>query len=225
MPKRKPDTVVSHRIELQETERDLLRVYVAGNTAGRVLNGVGAMIAPLAPVFGAAATAWLALYSATEIKDFLDEGVISSVRSEFADDQVRQYQEFSAYLQGRVWDDFRGTDFLTTWEEIHELQSKFHTEHPAAYTANQAASRPLRDRMMSFAINFNGSGSGSGSSSGETNIQLAITQGWGPAEAWSNYYPIEEAINDAIYTRGPIANSADFVMQIFGKGWLWDTEN
>lgn len=220
MPKRKPDTCVSHRIELQETERDLLRAYVIGNTAGNVLNGVGAMIAPLAPVFGAAATVWLALYSAEEIKDFLDEGVIPSVRSELADDQVRQYQEFTAYLQGKTWDDFRRTDFLTTWEEIHALQLKFHTEHPAAWTSNQAASRPLRDRMMSFGINFNGSGS-----TGEANIEQSIQQGWSPAEAWSNFYPIEEAINDAIYTRGPIANTADFLMQLVGKGWLWDTDN
>lgn len=220
MPKRKPDTVISHRIELQETERDLLRAYVVGNTAGSVLNGVGAMIAPLAPVFGAAATVWLTLYTADEIKEFLDEGVIPSVRSELADDQVRQYQEFTAYLQGKSWDDFRGQAIGPTATEINALSLKFHEEHPALYTSNQAASRPLRDRMSAFLINFNGT-----SETGEINIQQAITQSWSPAEAWSNFYPIEEAINDAIHTRGGIANTADFVMQLFGKGWLWDTDN
>ena len=37
MPKAKPTQVIVHRIELQEKERDMLEVYVAGKTAKNIL--------------------------------------------------------------------------------------------------------------------------------------------------------------------------------------------
>lgn len=218
MPKRKPDTVVSHRIELQETERDLLRAYVVGNTAGNVLNGVGAMIAPLAPVFGAAATAWLALYTADEIKEFLDEEVIPSVRSEYADSLIVLYREFTAYLGGKNWSDFSTQEAaVVTWGQIQAIQEEFSTREETI-TLIGTTSKPinpteLNKRITLFMATFNPL----------RGVDRAIENGWSPAEAWSNFYPIEEAINDYIDQKGTISNTADFILQIFGKGWLWDT--
>lgn len=66
MPKAKPTQVIVHRIELQESEREMLELAVAGNVAtnvvsaaGTVFTGIGSMLAPFAPAFGALAAMWI----------------------------------------------------------------------------------------------------------------------------------------------------------------------
>ena len=66
MPKAKPTQVIVHRIELQQSERDMLELAVAGNVAtnavsaaGSVLSGIGNMLVPFAPAFGALAALWI----------------------------------------------------------------------------------------------------------------------------------------------------------------------
>ena len=66
MPKAKPTQVIVHRIELQESEREMLELAVAGNVAtnavsaaGAVFTGIGSMLAPFAPAFGALAALWI----------------------------------------------------------------------------------------------------------------------------------------------------------------------
>ena len=66
MPKAKPTQVIVHRIELQESERDMLELAVVGNfatnavsAAGAIFSGVGNMLAPFAPAFGALAALWI----------------------------------------------------------------------------------------------------------------------------------------------------------------------
>lgn len=67
MPKSKPDQVVVHRIELQKSERDALEAALAGrfltnavSSVGSVLTGIGSMLAPFTPAFGAIAAALIA---------------------------------------------------------------------------------------------------------------------------------------------------------------------
>ena len=66
MPKAKPSQVIVHRIELQESEREMLELAVAGNVAtnavsaaGAVFSGIGSMLSPFAPAFGALAAMWI----------------------------------------------------------------------------------------------------------------------------------------------------------------------
>ena len=66
MPKAKPTQVIVHRIELQESEREMLELAVAGNVvtnavsaAGTVFTGIGNMLAPFAPAFGALTALWI----------------------------------------------------------------------------------------------------------------------------------------------------------------------
>lgn len=40
MPKRNPDQTISIRIELQDSERELLRQYAAGETFGKIATGI-----------------------------------------------------------------------------------------------------------------------------------------------------------------------------------------
>jgi hypothetical protein len=56
MPKRKPDQVIVHRIELQEHERDSLDLLVGSLAARNLAQGAGAILDPLlkCSVWGAA---------------------------------------------------------------------------------------------------------------------------------------------------------------------------
>ena len=67
MPKAKPDQVIVHRIELQETERATLEAALAGNfvtnvvgAAGCVLSGFGQALAPFSGVLTAIGAAYIA---------------------------------------------------------------------------------------------------------------------------------------------------------------------
>lgn len=80
MPKAKPDQVIVHRIELQETERATLEAALAGRfvtnaaqAGASLLNGVGSALAPFAGVLSALAALWIADRSIDEIVDAIQE--------------------------------------------------------------------------------------------------------------------------------------------------------
>ena len=64
-PKAKADQVITHRIELQQTERDALEMYVASNAAKNIMDGAGNLfsnlVTPLTTctVWGAATAAMI----------------------------------------------------------------------------------------------------------------------------------------------------------------------
>ena len=64
MPKAKPDVVYIHRIELQETERDLLEAYVVGKTLKNLVEPVAAIGA-----------VWVTYKVAKATHDIVDEEV------------------------------------------------------------------------------------------------------------------------------------------------------
>lgn len=92
MPKAKPTQVIVHRIELQESERDMLELAVYGNfatnavgAAGAVLTGIGNMLTPFAPALGALAAVWIGDRSLDAIKEDAErrkQGIIESYEEE-----------------------------------------------------------------------------------------------------------------------------------------------
>lgn len=67
MPKAKPDQVIVHRVELQETERATLEAALAGrfvtnavSAAGSVFAGIGSVLAPFTGVLTAIGAAYIA---------------------------------------------------------------------------------------------------------------------------------------------------------------------
>ena len=67
MPKAKPDQVIVHRIELQQSERDAMEAALAGrfvtngiSAIGNVLGGLGAALVPFSGVLTALAGLWIA---------------------------------------------------------------------------------------------------------------------------------------------------------------------
>ena len=92
MPKAKPTQVIVHRIELQESERDMLELAVYGNfatnavsAAGAVLTGIGNMLTPFAPALGALAAVWIGDRTLDAIREDAErrkQGIIESYEEE-----------------------------------------------------------------------------------------------------------------------------------------------
>lgn len=102
MPKAKPDQVIVHRIELQETERATLEAALAGrfvtnavSATGATLAGLGSILAPFAGAISAMAALWLADRTFEGIKETIDD-VKSMYESSKQANSV--YQEMVAWL-------------------------------------------------------------------------------------------------------------------------------
>jgi len=67
MPKRKPDKVIVHRIELQEHERDALDMMSASYTARNITASVGNLVTPILGASAAGIGAALGLIAYFEI--------------------------------------------------------------------------------------------------------------------------------------------------------------
>ena len=79
MPKAKPDKVIVHRIELQETERATLEAALAGRfvtnaaqAGASLLSGIGAALSPFSGVLSTLAALWIADKSIEEIGQAID---------------------------------------------------------------------------------------------------------------------------------------------------------
>ena len=210
MPKAKPDRVVSHRIELQETEREVLKTYLTVNAATNGVRAVGALLTPFTGLLGAAAAAYLALYTAEEIADAMKSAAdraVTDTQAYYARYVVDKYQEFSALMQTKTWDDFSPEKFQTKGKDMVKEVQDFGRE--MAQTSDSAVH--LGRQISTFITNFLGQ---------TQQIDSAQEQGWTPSEAWANYYPIEEAINDAVSQRGGITNTIDGILRFTTvQGW------
>lgn len=113
MPKRKPCQVITHRIELQETERAALEAALAGRfvtnavgAVGSVFTGVGAALAPFAGAFSALTALWIADRTLPEIIENVKEksGIIKGAGEDLftwvnPSKQAHAYQYIVAYLK------------------------------------------------------------------------------------------------------------------------------
>jgi len=73
MPKSKPTSVIVHRVELQQKERELLEQYV-------VTNSIAKGFPMLLIGGGIAGLAYIAYYVANELYDLWDEGITDSFK-------------------------------------------------------------------------------------------------------------------------------------------------
>jgi hypothetical protein len=108
MPKAKPNQVIVHRIELQQTEREALEAALAGRfvtnavqATGSVLTGMGAVLAPFSGAFAAIAGLWIAEKGATALIDAAENTVDQAQKiSDFLNPSKQQdaYQYICSYL-------------------------------------------------------------------------------------------------------------------------------
>ena len=212
MPKAKPSfngkpAVISHRIELQETERDVLKTYLAVNSATNAVRAVGTLIAPFTGLLAAAGAAYLAAYTVEEISENAD-AAISQTQQYYARNATEKYQEFTAILQTKTWDDFKPEP--ANVDRVRELVTQIRDFIDSI--SHLPTAKQLSRQIAAFGSNFIGR---------EQAIDSAIQQGWTPSEAWSNFYGIQEVVNDAVYQRGFIVNTIDYFAR-FGTigGWF-----
>jgi len=121
MPKAKPDQVIVHRIELQETERATLEAALAGKfvtnaamAAGNLLNGIGTALTPLSGAFQVLAAAWVAERSWDEIVEQVLDPIVELIETPVLQKYAGDYAMIVAWLNAQYgsagWD-FLGQDY------------------------------------------------------------------------------------------------------------------
>lgn len=186
MPKAKADSVVTHRIELQETERALLEGFVIGKTVSNLLTPIATVLAAAA---GPLAAWYLAQWTADEFKEFLDNQV-ENVRDVYAEPAVQKYNELLAVFQMYSWGAFslevNYNAMVAASREVLDVENPV-WEGWLKHLEN------ARVRFLNNFVNINGQN--------QTNIDEAMQQGWTVADAFVNFYPADELTNDIIHAR------------------------
>lgn len=114
MPKAKPTQVIVHRIEFQESERETLELAVAGNVltnavsaTGSVFAGIGSMLSPFAPAFGALAAMWIGDRTLDAVRED-GERRKKEIEREYAESKPTYDAVISAWLNAKYaeggWD-------------------------------------------------------------------------------------------------------------------------
>jgi hypothetical protein len=212
MGKSKPDQVIVHRIDLQPSLKDSLDNAILVGGAARTLQGLGQAIGGIAAGMGtflaAGFGAYMASWAAGEIKEEVLDPIVENIRSNIADTQVQAHGSIAAFVTSLSWS--------MSWEEVRSQWQDFLTSDLGRELANTP---PLGDanvmnRCFAFLSLF---------WLGRGPDQVAYYQGTGqwagqgpksPAEAWAEFYPVEEAINDGVYeTTGgnPVRYTAETV--------------
>ena len=125
MPKAKPDQVIVHRIELQQSERDAMEAALAGrfvtngiSAIGNVLGGLGAALVPFSGVLTALAGLWIAERTFEEVvesaKTIKETG--KDIEDWISPSKTKEtFQYIVAYMQScDGWEGFmdRGSELL-----------------------------------------------------------------------------------------------------------------
>ena len=103
MPKSKPDSVVVHRIELQQHERESLDNFLIGKTATNALSAVGSVLTPFAGAIGAIVAAYIAKEGVDKFNDAW-KGFFTRAGEEIVEpyrDESQYYRAVMAYLMAQ----------------------------------------------------------------------------------------------------------------------------
>ena len=170
MPKAKPDSVQSIRIELQETERAALEASLAAGGIANLLHGIGAVLLPYQGAITAFAAAWLAGELADEVKEQLDK-VVGGLRGSIQEPTAQNYQEITAVLYP--------LSFPLSSDDNSMLRS-FSRGLPDSTLRVRFNAFILQTEQVMF-------------------ISEMEVQNLTPSESWSLFYPWDEMLNDSIY--------------------------
>ena len=171
MPKKACSDLRGIRFELQQSERDTLEAYLAANGVGQVLQGVGAVLAPFSAAFSVFVAAYLAGEIVDEVKESLD-AIVNRNRESLAQPASDSYGAITAYLYPLTWP----VDYIEAkaFNSSETIPQEFMRVRFLAFINMVEQANPL------FRVHV-------------------IEAGKTPAEAWSEFYPYEEMLNEAIY--------------------------
>ena len=89
-PKKKTDSLIGYRLELQDKERDALELIAASTAVKNVGEGVGAVIAPFGKVLSAVLAAWIAK-EGVEVALTQWEGIQKEAQARFETQKKQAY--------------------------------------------------------------------------------------------------------------------------------------
>jgi len=209
MPKAKPDQVIVHRLELQETERATLEAALAGRfvtnsamAAGNLLKGVGAALAPFSGALTALAAVWIADRTWDELKVKVLDPIVDLIQAPLLAKYAGDYSMIVAWLRTQYGS--QGWDFLqidnssmaayTNSAEGISMIWRGGGQHPTLGTVYHAAGGDyqalmpgwLVDRFDSFIATMK-----------QNTVQDKAKRH--PAEWWVQFYPYAEFENEIIW--------------------------
>lgn len=198
MGKAKPSQVIVHRLDLQPSLKQSLDDAIMLNAATKTMtaaatavSGIAAGVGTLlAAGFGAYVTAW----GAGQVKEKVLDPAVESIRSDIASEQVHAHGSVSAFVTSLNWS-MPWSDVRTQWNQFlsSDLGQELAATPPTAPDVN------IMGRCFAFLSHF---------WLGRGPDQVAYIQGINqfagggpktPPEAWAEWYPVEEAINDGVY--------------------------
>lgn len=212
MGKPKPDQVVVHRLDLQPSLKQSLDDAIMIGAATKTLSAAATAISGIATGFGtllaAGFGAYVASWAAGEIKEEVLDPIVENIRSNIADDQVQAHGSIAAFVTSLSWS--------MSWEDVRTQWQDFLTSDLGRELANTPplGETNIMNRCFAFLSLF---------WLGRGPDQVAYYEGTGqwagqgsksPAEAWAEWYPVEEAINDGVYTTtggNPVRYTAETV--------------
>tara|TARA_R100001163_G_C5066426_1_gene204834 strand:- start:67 stop:771 length:705 start_codon:yes stop_codon:yes gene_type:complete len=196
--KAKPDQVVVHRIDLQPSLKQSLDDAIMLNAATKTLSAGATAIAGIATGMGgllaAGFGAYVAAWGAGQIADAVLDPIVEQNRANVAAAQIQGHGSVAAFVTSLNWS--------MPWEEVRSQWSEFLTSDlgQELIRTPPTGQENIMNRCFAFLSQF---------WLGRGPDQVAYFEGTGqfaqngpktPAEAWADWYPIEEAINDGVYS-------------------------
>ena len=189
--------MIVHRIDLQPSLKQSLddaivirgvsqSVLGLGHAIGGIAAGLGSF---LAAGFGAYVAAW----AAGEIKEKLDK-VVQQNRENIAANQIQAHGNVTAFVSSLNWS-MTWQEVLGNWRVFQATdlgQSLFHTL--------PSGDENIMSRLYAFLRHFWQERSTSASEYIAGTGSFALDGPKTPTEAWADWYTIDEAINDGVYS-------------------------
>jgi hypothetical protein len=197
MGKAKPDQVVVHRIDLQPSVKQSLDDAIMLNAATKTLSAAATAVAGIAAGMGtllaAGFGAYVAAWGAGQVKEHILDPMVESNRADIAANQIHAHGSIAAFVTSLNWS--------MSWDEVRTQWQQFLTSDLGQELANTPplGEANAMNRCFAFLSHFWLARGGQ---------QVAYIEGTGqfaeggpktPAEAWAEWYPVEEAINDGVY--------------------------
>lgn len=198
MGKAKPDQVVVHRIDLQPSLKQSLDDAIMLNAATKTLSAGATAIAGIASGMGALLAAgfgaYVAAWGAGQVAETILDPIVEGQRADIAAEQIQAHGSVAAFVTSLNWS--------MPWEEVRSQWSEFLSSDlgQELIRTPPGGQENIMNRCFAFLSQF---------WLGRGPDQVAYFQGTGqfaqagpktPSEAWAEWYPIEEAINDGVYT-------------------------
>jgi len=212
MPKAKADSVSSVRLELQETERDTLKLFLAGKTMTNTLRALSPIVAASVPalIIGAAY-----LYTKDELEQWWNDKKVQ-VREMHIPEVGYVYDNMVQQLDVKSWSDYQSGNMRFYYTKAVESLAR----QPAYQVASMATGSmitgvvnlppSIRDRLEN-SIGFMADAWDRNFRS-QSKLNTAIASGKSIKDTWIEWWPRDNAINAA-------ATSSSIFWNVGKVGW------